>query len=194
MADADLDDIRRVLTVCFRDGKTLSDIDIERILSFDMGWLTPIEAGTSVRALIDSGWLTGDIESLKPVIEDNDISTPLGWFPRPSRLINPVVFDSSAFEINQSKNKPKAAVNSITEKSVEELEVVFKADSRDPRARLESRLKKFVSKKSKLPVEEIERRTQRKKQALGMVSEWMCLALVAREQGLAMNDIVDALK
>ena len=194
MADADIEDIRRVLRVCFRDGMSLSEIDIERILSFDMGWLSPVEAETAVKALIDSGWLIQDSESLKPAIEDNEISTPLGWFPRPSRLISPVVFDSSMFSnalAIETQNNPaiiQPLASEVPNKVVENIE------SKDPRARLENRLKKFVAKKSKISVEEIDRRTQRKKQALGMVSEWMCLALVAREQGLAMNQIVDALK
>ena len=42
-------------------------------------------------------------------------------------------------------------------------------------------------------IEEIDRRIQRKKNALGMVSNWLCIALIAREQGLEMSSIVDAL-
>ena len=194
MADADTDDIRRVLRVCFRDGNPLSDIDIERILSFDMGWISPHEAENAVKALIDKGWLIGENESLLPRIDDQNISTPLGWFPRPSRLINPVEFNSNSFEIDSIEEEiPTEDVrqSEITKIIKPELD---KTDFNDPRARLEQRLKKFISKTSKLPIEEIERRTSRKKQALGMVSEWMCLALVAREQGLLMNQIVDALK
>jgi hypothetical protein len=34
---------------------------------------------------------------------------------------------------------------------------------------------------------------QRKKSALSFVTVWMCIALVAREQGLEMDDIIQAL-
>ena len=32
MASEDIEDIRRVLAICFRDGETLSALDIERII------------------------------------------------------------------------------------------------------------------------------------------------------------------
>ncbi len=194
MADANTDDIRRVLRVCFRDGNPLSDIDIERILSFDMGWISPQEAENAVKALIDKGWLTGENQSLLPVIDDQNISTPLGWFPRPSRLTNPVEFNSTSFEIISVEEEIPTENIPQPETTITAKKDLPKTDFSDPRAKLEQRLKKFISKSSKLPIEEIERRTSRKKQALGMVSEWMCLALVAREQGLLMNQIVDALK
>tara|TARA_B100001113_G_scaffold84981_1_gene67686 strand:+ start:223 stop:816 length:594 start_codon:yes stop_codon:yes gene_type:complete len=194
MADADVDDIRRVLAVCFRSGQSLSDLDIERILSFDMGWLSPEEAGEAVKALIDSGWLTGDLDALSSVLTSNPVTTPLGWFPRPSRLMNPIKYDSVKFQdasndvervvVNQSNNTTTKVVNEIGEQE---------NITKDPRSKMERRLKKFVSKQSKLDMDEIERRILRKKNALGMVSNWLCIALIAREQGLEMNSIVEAL-
>ena len=193
MADADVDDICRVLAVCFRHGNSLSELDIERTLSFDMGWLSPDEASTAVHALIDSGWLIGDEDSLQSVIMNNSITTPLGWFPRPSRLINPVRYDSKQF--SEASVEEKIPIpNQI--KKIEESEKNQKVPeliSKDPRAKMERRLKRFVSKQSKIDIEEIERRIQRKKSALSFVTVWMCIALVAREQGLEMKDIIDAL-
>lgn len=195
MADADVEDVCRVLAVCFRSGETLSDLDIERILSFDMGWLSPEEASGSVKALIDSGWLIGDLDSLSSVLTNNSITTPLGWFPRPSRLISPVKYDSVKFEdFNQkdellSNNSP--GNEELNQPSQQKVSV--ESTSKDPRSKIERRLKKFVSKQSKLEMEEIERRILRKKNALGMVSNWLCIALIAREQGLEMTSIVEAL-
>lgn len=193
MAEADIDDICRVLAVCFRHGSSLSDLDIERVLSFDMGWLSPEEASAAVHALMDTGWLIGDDESLQSVVKNNTVTTPLGWFPRPSRLTNPVRYDSKLFtstseptskpiveEMKKSETKPKVQSNS-------------EVTSKDPRAKMERRLKRFVAKQSKLDIEEIERRVQRKKSALSFVTMWMCIALVAREQGLEMDDIIQAL-
>ena len=195
MADADVEDVCRVLAVCFRSGETLSDLDIERILSFDMAWLSPEEASGSVKALIDSGWLIGDLDSLSSVLTNNSITTPLGWFPRPSRLISPVKYDSVKFEeFNQkdellSNNSP--GNEDLNQPSQQKVSV--ESTSKDPRSKIERRLKKFVSKQSKLEMEEIERRILRKKNALGMVSNWLCIALIAREQGLEMTSIVEAL-
>ena len=193
MADADVDDICRVLAVCFRHGNSLSELDIERILSFDMGWLSPDEASTAVHALIDSGWLIGNEDSLQPIVKNNSITTPLGWFPRPSRLINPVKYDSIQFseKSNEENIQPPQQTKKI-EESVKS-ENIPESISKDPRAKMERRLKRFVSKQSKIDIEEIERRIQRKKNALSFVTVWMCIALVAREQGLEMKDIIDAL-
>ena len=193
MADADVDDICRVLAVCFRHGNSLSELDIERILSFDMGWLSPDEASTAVHALIDSGWLIGNEDSLQPIVKNNSITTPLGWFPRPSRLINPVKYDSIQFseKSNEENIQPPQQIKKI-EESVKN-ENIPESISKDPRAKMERRLKRFVSKQSKIDIEEIERRIQRKKNALSFVTVWMCIALVAREQGLEMKDIIDAL-
>ena len=193
MADADVDDICRVLAVCFRHGNSLSELDIERVLSFDMGWLSPDEASTAVHALMDSGWLIGDEDSLQPVIKNNSITTPLGWFPRPSRLINPVRYDS--IQYSDKSDEEKIPIPNQTKKIEEKVksEKAPEIISKDPRAKIERRLKRFVSKQSKIDIEEIERRIQRKKSALSFVTVWMCIALVAREQGLEMKDIIDAL-
>ena len=110
MADADVDDICRVLAVCFRHGESLSKLDIERVLSFDMGWLSPDEASTAVHALIDSGWLVGERESLHPAFDTRSISTPIGWYPRPSRILEPVQFA----RIENSEQTPKQATNTAT--------------------------------------------------------------------------------
>lgn len=195
MADADVEDVCRVLAVCFRSGETLSDLDIERILSFDMGWLSPEEASGSVKALIDSGWLIGDLDSLSSVLTNNSITTPLGWFPRPSRLISPVKYDSIKFEEFNQKDELLSNNSSGNEdlNQPSQQKVSVESASKDPRSKIERRLKKFVSKQSKLEMEEIERRILRKKNALGMVSNWLCIALIAREQGLEMTSIVEAL-
>ena len=65
--------------------------------------------------------------------------------------------------------------------------------SSDPRSRLTPRLTKFIARQSQLEIEEVERRAKRKAKALTYASHWVCLALVAREQGLVMDDITAAL-
>ncbi len=84
MTQADAEDIRRVLAICFRGQSELDAMDIERILSLDMGWLKPDEAEASVQALISSGWLKGGQENLSPVDEVASSSTPLGRGYQPS--------------------------------------------------------------------------------------------------------------
>jgi hypothetical protein len=162
------EDIKRVLALCFRGQDSLDALDLERMLSFDMGWLTPDQATEAVQALIRAGWLTGDEENLKPVDGFQNSVTPLGWHPRPERLYNP--------KVEQKKSIPNLQT----------------ADD-DPRARTTKRLLKFIARSSGLSAEEVQRRAARKQRALQHVTAWMALALVAREQGLEMNSVIEAL-
>ena len=52
----------------------------------------------------------------------------------------------------------------------------------------------MIADKSALENKEVMRRAQRKRRALGPVTLWMALALVAREQGLDMHDVTMAIE
>ena len=191
MTDEDYYDICRVLSLCYRGVEVLSDLDLERILSFDMGWLSPEDAEIAVSALMDKGWLVGSRDELTLAGEIEQKETPPGWFPRPTRLTEPVKFTAIKQDSTPSvdEDKPEVATQPATvstgEPSLPELN--------DPREKLAGRLTKFIARQSKLSIEEIDRRATRKKQALVYVSNWFCLALVAREQGIEMESIVSSL-
>ena len=192
MSTEDTDDVLRVLAICYREGGPLDALDLERIMSFDMGWVSPEEAEAVVQALVRAGWLTGPEDTLTPTVSLNGIVSPLGWFPRPSRLLSPVSqgaepqTPSTAIE---SRSTPLPVAPQPQAPTVAVEAVV----SDDPRSRLTPRLTKFIARQSQLQIEEVERRAQRKAKALTYASDWICLALVAREQGLAMEDITAAL-
>ena len=194
MGNEDVADIRTVLAICFRDGKPLDAIDVERILSFDMEWLSPDDAEIAVQSLISAGWLCGEENALTPSINLSGITAPLGWFPRPSRLTNPV-----SIKLNEQTNQtiiPELVdeVNTIKATATKKIEIATpQEDHSDPRVKLTKRLTKFIAKTSKIEIEEVERRANRKHKALAVATNWMCLALVAREQGIQMQEIVDAL-
>ncbi|HIB59412.1 MAG TPA: DUF2240 family protein [Candidatus Poseidoniales archaeon] len=61
----------------------------------------------------------------------------------------------------------------------------------DPRMQLVPRLVKYIARKSGIEVNEIERRMQRKQRALGPITPWLCLIFIAKEQGLAVDDIIE---
>ena len=190
MAREDIEDVRRVLAICFRDGQSLDALDIERILSFDMEWISPDEAEKAVQALVRKGWLAGEENAWKPTVSLEGVQSPLGWFPRPSRLIMPVSpTDEEPVPVQAAIIPEKIAVTVASKPKAHSSPV----DTNDPRARLVQRLTKFIAKSSQIPVDEVERRAQRKQQALGYATLWMCLALVAREQNLSMKEIIDAL-
>ena len=194
MGDEDVVDIRTVLAICFRDGKPLDAIDVERMLSFDMEWLSPDDAEIAVQSLISTGWLCGEENALTPSINISGVTAPLGWFPRPSRLTNPV-----SVKLNEETNETivsESADEAITIEAIptKKIEITTQEENHsDPRVKLTKRLTKFIAKNSKIEVEEVERRANRKHKALAVATNWMCLALVAREQGIQMQEIVDAL-
>ena len=188
MTDDEAEDVRLVISLSFRGQSELSDIDLERILSFDMEWLSPEEAETAVSKLIDAGWLTGERESLSPSFNAKSISTPIGWYPRPSRLLEPIGF----IQIENSNQSPVEKTNTNNSIKPENVTTDNKI-SNDPRQKLANRLKKYISRQTKIPIDEIERRSERKQKALTHASNWLCLALIAREQGLEMEQIVSSL-
>jgi len=192
MTQADAEDIRRVLAICFRGETELDVMDIERILSLDMGWLKPDEAASSVQALIAAGWLTGSQENLSPVDDFSSSVTPLGWYPRPQRLIHPVPYKPMEDSATESDDGT-ATIESVTVKPTTPTLVQLKEEENDPRAATTRRLMKYIARASGLDSEEVQRRATRKQRALVHVTGWMALALVARDQGLDMDSVIQAL-
>ena len=191
MTEADAEDIRRVLAICFRGESELDAMDIERILSLDMGWLKPDEAATSVQALIASGWLTGGQENLSPIDDFSSSVTPLGWYPRPQRLIHPVPYTRA--EASTSDSEDESRITEVATQPAETTPLQLKEEANDPRAATTRRLMKYIARASGLDSEEVQRRATRKQRALVHVTGWMALALVARDQGLDMDSVIQAL-
>ena len=189
MTADDVEDIRRVLAICFRGESELDALDIERILSLDMGWLKPDEATTAVQAMIKTGWLEGGQENLSPVDDFSSSSTPLGWYPRPQRLLNPVPFTTTNSVEPEVEEEP---IIQPVEKQTP-VSAQLKEESNDPRAATTRRLLKYIARASGLESEEVQRRATRKQRALVHATGWMALALVARDQGLDMESVIQAL-
>ena len=180
---AESDDVKRVLAICFRTGASQTAGDVERILSFDMGWMDTDTAYDAIKALIFAGWIKDEDGLLSPNCDIRDIKAPLGWQPRPSRLTNPVV--------NGEPNSVTVEVENSKTQVVKEVEPVVAA-IKDPRARMEKRLAKFISKQSGIELQEINRRAERKVKALRYCTIWLALCLISREQDLEMGPIIDS--
>ena len=180
---AESDDVKRVLAICFRTGESQTADDVERILSFDMGWMDTDTAHDAIKALIFAGWIKDENDLLSPNCDIRGIKAPLGWQPRPSRLTDPVVNSESNI------NTVRVETHKIqVEKEVEPLENAIT----DPRARMEKRLAKFISKQSGIELQEINRRAERKVKALRYCTIWLALCLISREQDLDMGPIIDS--
>ncbi|MDA8573331.1 DUF2240 family protein [Candidatus Poseidoniales archaeon] len=194
MAKEDIEDVVRVLAICFREGQALDSLELERIMSFDMEWISPDEAETAVQALIKAGWLSGPEDALEATVPLDAITSPLGWHPRPARLLKPIHVDQMGTEsVEKSPTDVRSTPLPSTPRAQIPATVASPQNIDDPRAKLTPRLTKFIAKQSQLGVQEVERRAQRKAKALTYASHWVCLALVAREQGLVMDDIAAAL-
>ncbi len=190
----DADDVRRALTIVFRGADGLARPDVERAFSFDMEWVAPHEAEEVVNALVASGWLEERKQNLHLALNLGEVNVPFGWFPRPRRLLHPVSATSA------SDASPKAetgeaeghipTMSTQPPRSPARVETVLTGD---PRARLTPRVAKFISRQSGLALDELERRADRKIKAFHLITPWMAYALVAREQGLVMDDIAKAL-
>jgi hypothetical protein len=174
MPDKAADDILRVLALTWRGvGKTLNRDAIARSWSLDLQWLKPEEAEAAVGQLLENNWLKKDGGELSPNMKLKNISAPLGWFPRPSILLHPPPF-----------NEP----NEITQESG------VGTAQLPPLDNIEKEPADIIAEITGLDKEEVLRRSKRKKRALGCVEEWFCLALVAREQGIAVKPLIESLR
>ncbi len=185
----DAQDVERVLVVLFRSGVPMTASDIAREMSFGHGWLGIDEADVAVAHLVDTGWLKPEGDGFLPSKNIEHVKIPLSWMPRPSRLLEatppteqPVVPEAQP----APAPKQEAAAPAKLGRSAP-------VESDDPRVRLEGRLVGFIARASGLDRAEVKRRAERKQHALRPCTSWLGLALVAHDQGLDMNAIVDAL-
>jgi len=184
------DDLQRALAVLFRDGRAIDASDLAREMAFVHGWLSTGDADTAVIRMVEQGWLTNEGAGLVPSEATNQVHPPLGWMPRPSNLLDPTPWQAQA-QAAIPAAPPEAPKVAAERTSISPALDVSAAT--DPRARVEGRLIGFVARSSGLERDEVLRRAQRKQQALRPCTSWLALALVAREQGLDMGAIVDAL-
>lgn len=193
----EVNDVRRALTIVFRGAEGLARPDVERAFSFDMEWVAPHEAEAVVDALLNAGWLeekSGELHLLSPL---GEVDVPFGWFPRPTRLLRPVA--ASAMSADDAASLAEAPVRTADGETgaiaapSTDARPAPPAAADDPRARLTQRVARFISRQSGLELEELHRRADRKIKAFQLITPWMAYALVAREQGLVMDDIAKAL-
>ena len=176
MSQNALDDIAKVLVLTWRGiNSALEAGNIARIWSLDQRWLEPQEADAAVSSLVENGWLIEVEGGLKPVELQKDLKTSLGWFPRPSNLMHPPKFQQSG-------------QTSIPKQAIDEKEQVEKNEQSIDEFHL------MISEQSGLEPQEVKRRCDRKKRVLGTVEEWLCIALVAREQGLDVTALASNLR
>lgn len=146
-------DILRTLCHVFKSEDNLEIEDVERILSFDLRFLTPDESEQAVRRLIEAGWLKEKDEILTSTIPLSGVEKPpLSWMPRPIRLLNPVNYNQENL-----KDEPKSEPNKAQNVSEVQPEIAMKSEQTvntdDPRSGKERLLIGYISRKTGLAKE-----------------------------------------
>lgn len=206
--DASAETIRRVIATTWRgDNIPKTAADITRTWCLDLQWFQVNEAEVAVTALANAGWLIQADEGYVPTESGVGVTAPLGFWPRISHLQNPpslaqgAVTSSTSVDPTVSLDDPnlepvpppsptsRDAANESTGASRPSATAPI-ASSIDPRVKLVPRLIKYIARKAGIEPDEVERRMNRKQRSLGPITPWMCLILIAKEQGLPIEDII----
>ena len=209
-------DISRILFTIF-DGlepQKINQSDVIRLWSLEMQWFSPEESQSVIDALSDAGWISRQDVTLY-LSDGVKLEIPsLGWRPMTRRMLSPPIYNltekdrsgDSASDLSQPRvNAIKDIDNqSKNQESFSRPKVIrqnqgTKNDSSnnsmpiDPAEGSIPTLIELIASQSGLANNEVVRRAQRKRRALGPVTLWMALALVAREQGLDMESVSSAI-
>ena len=209
-------DISRILFTIF-DGlepQEINKADVVRLWSLEMQWFSPEESQSVVEALTDAGWISLKGEALH-LVEGVKLEIPsLGWRPMTRRMLSPPPYKTPAKEESkdstsdfsqpkvstreEKNNEPKNGQN-FSRPNVGRSSQNPQSESSNspiPIDRAEGSIPtliELIASQSGLENNEVVRRAQRKRRALGPVTLWMALALVAREQGLDMQRVSSAI-
>tara|TARA_B100000475_G_scaffold88085_1_gene63569 strand:+ start:707 stop:1282 length:576 start_codon:yes stop_codon:yes gene_type:complete len=180
------DEIRRIIHATFSNSITseLPYDELVRIWALDMQWMNPGMAPQIIDKLCETGWLTNSNGRLSPNQNVIPLDPPFGWSPIVRSLLTPPELVVKPVE------QPRILIPEGVVKS--QIEVV--TNQKYPPDWAEASIKPmiaWISQESGLPMKEVVRRAQRKRRALGPVTLWMALSLVAREQGLNMSKIAE---
>jgi len=160
--------------------KSIDQDSICRIWAFDFGWFD-METALRIRDnLIQTGWLDASDEMVQSSVDLSGVEVPFGWLPSMRILESP-------------PTAPQREV--VDEVTIVELEDVVaqktvESPSIDPAVTHTTEILDQIAEAAGLDRKEVMRRAQRKRRALGPVTLWMALLLVAREQQLPMGEFV----
>lgn len=151
-----------------------------RIWAFDLSWFN-METAIRVRDnLIQAKWLDVTPDGLKPGIEIDEVDIPFSWLPTMRVLENP---PSAPKQIIRTSDDERGLEPKGNDQPIESATI-------DPAATHITALLDQIADDSGIERKEIMRRAQRKRRALGPVTLWMALLLVAREQHLSMAKFI----
>jgi hypothetical protein len=185
--------IARLLHASFHGASDLgvSKPDLARMWSLELQWFSPDDSLAVVDRLYESGWLVGDEGTLKPNPLIELMPPELGWQPFSGSFEEIPAF--APFPSSESSEpappEPRASQPNVLEPP--------KGRFHRPPNQAEDSIQALiahVSRKSGLDQREVVRRAQRKRRALGPVTLWMAIALLAREQSLDMHEVLEIIE
>jgi len=170
---------------------------IPRIWAYDMGWFD-IDTAKKIRdTLLQTDWLVSSDSGLVPGIDVEGVEHTFGWMPLMRTLLNPPPCPrETAGADSLGTVAPAAAVSPPSPSSDPSGSTTRESTvptTMDPAAAGIEGLLKQVTAASSLANKEVLRRAQRKRRALGPITLWMCILLVAREQDLQVGPLLQSL-
>lgn len=176
------EEVRRFINSSFSGspGLHLPSEELLRLWSLEFQWFSPLESSEVLEKLIEAGWLSISEDGVSPTEGIETSLPPLGWRPIFRKLANPPTIPSQAPV--ETVNEP--IPTSVTIVNSHENSAKYPPDWAEGSI---PHLISVIGEKSGLDSKEVVRRAQRKRRALGHVTLWMSLALVARDQGLDMS-------
>ena len=197
MSEAHEQEIGRLLQISMAGlpGDSTTREELSRIWSLELQWFTPQEADLIADRLSERGWLVETEGRLSPPL-GLELSRPsLGWRPLARRMIDPPEFKRYTPPA-QTHPIPREPTEVVVEPPAPKQQPMPRISDPEPTSMPPDRaegsipgLISMIGEKSGLENKEVIRRAQRKRRALGQVTLWMALALVAREQGLDMQAV-----
>ena len=182
----DSEDVERLIHATFHDSPPipLSEQELVRIWSLDMHWISPELSSEIIESLCQTGWLIRSKDLFFPDPRICSNPPPLGWSPIVRRLKNPPSFVPKPSRASKPELKVKSNEPQVQLSTSHDYPPDWAGNNIKP-------MISWISEESGLTQKEVVRRAQRKRRALGPVTLWFSLSLVAREQGLEMSTIME---
>ena len=182
----DSEDVERLIHATFHDSPPipLSEQELVRIWALDMHWISPELSSEIIESLCQTGWLIRSKDLFFPDPRICSNPPPLGWSPIVRRLKNPPSFVPKPSRASKPKLKVKSNEPQVELSTSHDYPPDWAGNNIKP-------MISWISEESGLTQKEVVRRAQRKRRALGPVTLWFSLSLVAREQGLEMSTIME---
>jgi len=182
----DSEDVERLIHATFHDSPPipLSEQELVRIWALDMHWISPELSSEIIESLCQTGWLIRSKDLFFPDPRICSNPPPLGWSPIVRRLKNPPSFVPKPSRASKPELKLKSNEPQVELSTSHDYPPDWAGNNIKP-------MISWISEESGLTQKEVVRRAQRKRRALGPVTLWFSLSLVAREQGLEMSTIME---